>query len=65
MPPGYVRQSEDRLCEPEPAGHVHDAHECDEHYHHCNVPGHVHDPHECDGHEHQADDDDKELVAAG
>lgn len=53
------------MSEPETAGHVHDAHECDEHEHHGDEPSHVHDLHECDEHEHHADDGDKELVAAG
>ena len=53
------------MNEPETDGHVHDAHECDEHERHGDEPGHVHDPHECDEHEHHADDGDKELVAAG
>ena len=54
-----------RMSEPETAGHVHDAHECDEHEHHGDEPSHVHDLHECDEHEYHADDGDKELVAAG
>ena len=48
------------MSEPETAGHVHDAHE-----YHGDEQGHVHDPHECEEHEHQAEDGDRELMAAG
>ena len=54
-----------RMSEPETDGHLHDAHECDEHEHHGDEPGHVHATHECDEHEHHAHDGDMELVAAG
>ena len=53
------------MSEPETDGHLHDAHECDEHEHHGDEPGHVHATHECDEHEHHAHDGDMELVAAG
>ena len=44
------------MGENKPAGHVHEAHECDDHEHHGDEDGHVHDAHECDGHEHHAED---------
>ena len=53
------------MSETETAGHVHDAHECDEHEHHDDESGHVHDAHECDEHEHHAAaEGEKELAAA-